>query len=129
MGEHKTTRIVELECQHTQIFERPFPKLGEVLWCLRCRTEQTVIAAPDEWKIRCQGCIYNRAFGAAKVNAEISAAKHRLKQPSHIVRIYNGNKFVRQFPEKIADVLPGMGGDRYHAVTDMSSDSNQHVPF
>ena len=121
MGEHKETRVVEFECHHTRIFPNPFPKLGDLLWCIRCQKEVRVTRSANEWRIRCQTCIYSRPFGAAKLNAEVSAAKHRMKNPSHVVRIYNGNEFVRQFPDKIAD--------RNQTVIPMRSDSDPTIPF
>jgi len=80
-----------------------------------------VIAAPDAYRIRCWGCVYTRAYGVAKLKAEIEAAKHRLRHPDHVVRIYNGNKFVRQFPDKIAH--------RDLNVTRMSSQRDPSIPF
>jgi len=116
MGEHKTTRVIEFDCHHSRTFPDPAPKVGEMLWCPRCNKDVRVIVAPKEWRIRCSGCIYSRPFGAAQINAEIAAAKHRLRNPDHVVRIYNGSSLVKTF------------GKSYQTVIKMSSDSDQ-IPF
>lgn len=122
MGEHKKeTHVVEFECHHTRIFIPPTPKVGDILWCPRCNGERKVITAPAEFRIRCQNCIYSRPFGAAKLNAEIAAAKHRLKNPDHVVRIFNGNEFIRQFPDERVG--------RNQTVIPMSSERDPSIPF
>lgn len=62
--------------------------------------------APNEWRIRCANCIYSRPFGAAQLNAEISAAKHRQNHPDHVVKIFNGNKLVKAFGNRNQTVMP-----------------------
>lgn len=121
MGEHRATQVIEFECHHTRVFQQPAPKVGDILWCPKCNRDVGVIRGVSEWRIRCQNCIYSRPFGSAKLNAEISAAKHRMRNPAHVVRIYNGSKFVRQFPDKIKD--------GYQTVIPMSSNGDQQAPF
>lgn len=121
MGEHKTTRIVEFECHHTRVFPDPAPKMGELLWCLRCAREVKVIRGSLEWRVRCMNCIYSRPFGAAKVNAEIAAAKHRMSHTDHVVGLYNGITLVRRFPDE--------SRDRNQTVIPMTSDSDPEIPF
>jgi hypothetical protein len=117
MGEHKTTHLIEFDCHHTRVFPNPAPKMGDQLWCPKCNKVATVISAPDEWRTRCVNCTYNRSHGAAKLNAEIAAAKHRMRHPEHVVRIYNGNVITQTF------------GNRNQIVIPMSSDSDPSIPF
>lgn len=74
--------------------------------------------APDEWRIRCRKCIYSRPFGAAQINAELSAIRHRRKNPDHPVGIYNGGKLVKTF-----------GDDRDRTVTPMLPGCDQTPGF
>lgn len=109
--EHTTRTQVTFECGHKRVFPAPTPKVGEILWCPQCAKDVKVMFAPDEWRIRCTGCIYSRPFGAAQLNAEISAAKHRMKHPDHAVRIYNGAKLVKTFGDlrdrTVTPMIPG----------------------
>jgi hypothetical protein len=97
MGEHNSRTLITYECGHSQLYGSPAPKLGEMVLCLRCRKYRKVITAPNEWRIKCRGCIYSRPFGQAQLNAEIAAAKHRMKNPAHIVDIWNGNVIRKSF--------------------------------
>lgn len=92
-----------------------------MLWCNRCRKELVVIRGVNEWRIQCQNCIYSRPFGAAKLNAEVSAAKHRMKHPDHVVRIYSGNQFMRQFPDAKTE--------RNQTVIPMTPERDSDIPF
>lgn len=94
-----TNTIIVLECGHTLHFARNVPLVGEVTLCLRCRTYKEVTVAPEEWRIKCQSCKHAKPFGAAKLLAEIGAARHRRQagNENHIVGIYNGAKLVRVF--------------------------------
>lgn len=111
MGQHTVKTQVTLECGHKRLFPSPVPKVGDILWCPQCVKEQPVLHAPDEWRVVCEGCRYSRPFGAARVSAEVSAAKHRMKHNSHSVRIYNGNKHVRTFGKLcdpiVTPMIPG----------------------
>lgn len=118
MTEHSSRVLITFSCGHNRLFAQPAPKQGETLWCLRCRNERKVISAPNEWKIRCRNCIYSRGFGAAQLNAEISAAKHRMKYPAHVVDIYNGQELRKSF-----------GVSRDQTVIGSSPDSDQIPGF
>ncbi len=97
MSGYSTKREITFDCGHKWHFSSPWPKLGDTLWCMSCRRERRVISAPDEWKIRCTNCTYNRGFGAAKINSEIAIGKHRRNHPGHIVKQFNGRELVRIF--------------------------------
>jgi hypothetical protein len=114
MTEHDSRALVTFSCGHSQYFRYPAPKQGETILCLRCRICRMVISAPDEWRLKCRNCIYTRAFGQAQLNCEISAGKHRIKYPGHVVDIYNGNVVRKTF-----------GVQRNQTVMRMSSDSDQ----
>lgn len=121
MGEHKTTRIIEFDCRHTRVFPDPAPKVGDTLWCLRCNKDVRVVRGTNEYRIRCQNCIYSRPFGTARLNAEIAAAKHRMSHTEHVVHLYNGTEFLRRFPDR--------DQDRNQTVIPMTSDRDSEVPF
>ena len=109
--------LIQFSCKHTRVFPNPAPRLGDTLWCPKCRAEVTVEHAPDEWRIRCVDCIYARAYGAAKINAEIAASKHRMRKTGHTVRLYNGNKLMRTFD------------GRNQTAISLSSHSDLEIPF
>lgn len=102
----RITYAILFDCKHSRIFEDPAPKMGDLLWCPRCARNVRVESAPAEWRIRCQDCVYTRGFGRARVNAEVAAAKHRIKQPSHVVDLFDGNTKVRRFGERYQTVIP-----------------------
>jgi hypothetical protein len=115
MSEHeKVSRLITYDCGHTQHYKNPYPKVGEMLYCLKCRMEVRVKLAPAEWRIRCRHCVYSRPFGDARLNAEISAAKHRRNHPSHVVALFQGGELIRTFPAN---------------PTDTGADCNQTVMF
>lgn len=111
------TYIVTFSCQHSRGFREPAPKRGEQLVCLKCSRTVTVIAAPAEYRIRCDNCGHCKPFGRAKINAEIAAAKHRMRHPGHVVRILDGAVTVGSF------------GDRDQTVIPMSPESDPRAPF
>lgn len=113
----RITHVVEFSCKHVRTFDAPSPKVGEKLWCPQCRIEVVVTRAPAEFRIRCENCTHSKPFGAAKLNAEIGAAKHRMRYPTHVVRIYDGLKIVKTFRDRDQTVIP------------MSSPSDQQIPF
>lgn len=115
--DRRITYIVTMDCLHTRIYEDPPPQKGEELWCLRCDVVRHVIAAPPEIRVRCQQCSFARAFGRARVNAEIGASKHRIKHPTHTVLMFDGKTVLRRFE------------DRYTPVISPSSDGDQQPMF
>lgn len=82
---------VTFACRHVRLFPEPYPKMGDVMWCPQCSREVSVINAPAYWRVRCETCMFSRATGAVKIDAEIKAAKHRMSFPTHVVRLYDGN--------------------------------------
>jgi DNA-directed RNA polymerase subunit RPC12/RpoP len=103
---------IHFDCGHTTYYQYPYPKVREMLWCIRCRKEVRVTLSEFEYKIRCQSCRYSRPFGRARVNAEIAASKHRMRHPTHVVHLYNGGEFLRSFPARPTDT----GADRDQTV-------------
>lgn len=117
-SEERATFLITFTCKHVRVFPEPAPKLGDVLWCLKCNADVRVESAPPEWRIRCEDCMYSPpGFGTGQINAEIAAAKHRMRKPGHVVRIINGRELVRTF------------GDRDQTVIPMSSESDLPIPF
>lgn len=112
------TFIITFACHHVRIFPEPAPKVGEILWCVKCNSDVRVKSAPAEFRIRCRDCMYAPAgYGTAQVNAEIAAAKHRMRKPGHVIDIVNGREVVRTFGERDQTVIP------------MSSESDLPIPF
>lgn len=107
-----TSHQVTFLCGHVRIFQGSAPPVvGDELWCVKCRNTTFVSVAPDEWRIRCRGCRYARAYGAAKLNAEIGAVRHRRAFSGHIVELLNGQEISRVFGQRT-------GPDRDPTVTD-----------
>jgi len=113
----KSNFMVLYSCYHTRVFKAPAPKIGEVMWCVRCRKEVVVMKAPPEIRIKCDDCSYGRGFGTARLNAEIQAAKHRLGNPTHTVHLYDGYKIAYTF------------GHRNQSEISMMQVSDQEIPF
>lgn len=93
-----TSYIVTYLCGHSRVYQNVQPPvIGDELWCPKCRRYTFVSLAPDEWRIRCRGCHYARSYGAAKLNAEIGAVRHRKAFTGHLVDLLNGEKVERTF--------------------------------
>lgn len=105
---NRVSFIITFDCKHTRIFPAPSPKIGDLLWCPKCAKDVHVANAPAEWRLRCQGCGYSKPFGDARLNAEISIAKHRMKFPTHMVTLYNGHNKIKNYGESYQDVIPMM---------------------
>jgi hypothetical protein len=105
MSEHDERHLITMECLHTTFFRAPAPKIGDTIWCLRCRKETVVRYAPNEWRIRCRECIYSRSFGADQASAQLSIGRHRRKFPTHAVRLINGNKLVETYGNECQETL------------------------
>jgi hypothetical protein len=88
---------------------------------MKCRKERVVVSGEHDWHIRCTGCLYNRGFGAAKTNAEIAIGRHRRKNPTHVMKLFNGKSLERIFNGGLPEPLPG--------VTDDVTDSDDKIPF
>lgn len=88
------TYRVRLACSYEVIFRAAPPMVGDDIYCVRCQKMCTVTHAPTEYRIRCRACSYGRAFGAARLNAEMAAARHRKRKPGHPVRIFNGRTLI-----------------------------------
>lgn len=82
-----------LSCGDYLSFSRPFPKVGETLWCTKCRTEQSVVKVDPEYMIRCRSCRYSRRCGRAKLTAHTFASKHALSR-AHVVVVLLGDRIV-----------------------------------
>lgn len=70
--------------------------------------------APDEWRIRCQGCTYSAGSGTSRIESELNSARHRMRYPAHTVRLYNGFQHVASYPDReqiVTESLPGFGPD------------------
>jgi hypothetical protein len=101
----RITFIITLDCWHSSVFKDPAPVIGDQIWCMKCQAYQVVRSAPAEYRIRCQKCTYSRTFGTSQINAEIAAAKHRMKRNSHTVLLMNGRRVVKRYQTDPASAL------------------------
>jgi hypothetical protein len=101
---------IVLSCLHTLTFDDPAPKMGETLWCARCRDYKPAAIAPPNYRLTCDhGCKgkqLKHEFGAAIVSAEASAVKHSLRRTGHRVTLANGDNVLQVFfhPLIVVDV-------------------------
>lgn len=106
--ENRVSYLVTFDCGHSKPFVEPAPAIGESLYCVRCNLPVRVVAAPPEWQIRCQNCMYSRKFGLGRTAAELAASKHRMKNPDHNVGIYNGKERIDTVGNCNQTVIPMM---------------------
>lgn len=97
--------LVVLDCKHQLHFQAPPPKVNDILWCNNCRKERRVESAPEEWRIRCVKCTYARTFGVSRTDAELAAGKHLRKMPEHKVKLFNGNRLINTFGQKMQAIF------------------------
>lgn len=85
---------IELECTHSRLFTSPYPVLGEVIYCVRCDTYQSVTEAPNAFTVKCAVCAYNggHAIWNSRENALDHAQRHIEKYPDHGIRMFNGKR-------------------------------------
>lgn len=93
--------VIVLSCLHTLIYTDPAPKMGETLWCPRCRDYRPCAVAPPNYILHCdhgcKGTQLRREYGSAIVTAETRAVKHALRRTGHRVTLSNGDMFIREF--------------------------------
>jgi hypothetical protein len=109
------THTVELSCRHVLIFAYP-PVTGETIWCHWCSSEQKVVQAPAEFRVKCRDCRANGRFGRARITAEIFACKHRRKQSGHTVDLFDGLKIVFTFGHRDGQLSFGDSAERVTAL-------------
>lgn len=59
-----------------------------------------------EYHVKCFKCGYHRYFGRAKIQAEVKAASHKQRNPTHLVRLYLGDELLRESAPQIQAQLP-----------------------
>lgn len=96
----KQTFVVELACKHIAYYSFPCPEVGEVIHCRKCGKYCAVTSSAVEYRAKCRACKYSKAYGTAKINAELGAVKHRKAKQGHIVDILLGTKVVTTFGDK-----------------------------
>ncbi len=108
MPYHKGPRPFILRCGHTVIFQNPYPKRTERLWCLRCEQymkldpkHYTVVGSEYRWK--CVTCHSGRRFGELKLTAEQKGIAHWRKRPGHTVHILYGDEHYATFNEHVGE--------------------------
>lgn len=95
-NENRTTYTVVLVCHHALEFCAPVPKVGERLWCARCRRDQTVARSRADYAVRCRDCRYSRRYGQAKLTAETAATMHAQRKQGHRVRVMDGYTVISE---------------------------------
>lgn len=94
--------MVEFDCgHHRECSRKRNPKPGDDIWCLRCHREVKMVRLVEEYRARCFTCRYSRPFGLAKIQAEIKAARHHNRNPSHEVKVLYGTEVSRVFPAQV----------------------------
>lgn len=96
MSEPFTGAIVLLNCGHTVAFTIHAPKMGEEIWCIRCREYSTVAHRNGEYRMRCTQCNYARRTGVARFAAETYAITHS-RRTAHKVDVYLGDTLFSEF--------------------------------
>jgi hypothetical protein len=95
----RITYLIVYKCKHVRMYEEPVPLNGELVWCVQCANEVYVTSSLNDYRIRCENCIYSRKFGVVLRDAEVAASRHsRSKQ--HCVRVYDGYVIVTRYGER-----------------------------
>jgi hypothetical protein len=103
-----------LKCGDTVEFNPP-AKRGESVICRRHGPTEVLDPLVKQWYVTCDGCAFERGYGAARLNAEIQGAKHRQRvrtnRDRHIVRLWTPDgKLHRTYGEGHGmDTLPVTG--------------------
>lgn len=106
MGDKVTAGDVRLSCDHVLHFDIATPHKKEVLWCHRCKAERHVvqIGSGKSYRVKCRTCKYTRGKDG-KLNAETSAAAHRIKRAHHVIDILDSQGvIVRTFQDDLERV-------------------------
>jgi hypothetical protein len=112
MPDRERTALVVLSCLHTILFEKPAPRIGEYVLCVRCDAYKRAVVPPDSYRVTCRDCTRApaRSYGSAKLRAEIDADKHARKLPGHRVIVLNGERHVsermHEAPASLLDTPP-----------------------
>lgn len=87
-------RTVLYSCQHSQIFTKPWPRIGEHVVCVRCADAVTVLSVDSEYRIKCRNCRFGRRFGVAgELTAKRSAGNHA-RTRAHTVDTFKGERLI-----------------------------------
>lgn len=92
----KYTVLVVLDgCSHTPEYDWQYrPLEGDAIYCYKCASVRTYVRYMDQYRVQCDDCRFTRNKGTAKLNAEIEASKHHLKNPDHMVKLFLGRQVV-----------------------------------
>ena len=84
-------RSALLHCHHSNDFSKPWPVIGDMVWCSSCREYSRVILVSTVYSARCRDCVYSRSFGRAHFAANQGAREHSQKK-GHTVDLRDGGK-------------------------------------
>lgn len=89
---------VMMDCRHIrERRRRDNPQVGDMMWCLRCHKDVSILKVIEEFRIKCMTCRYGRLGGTRVHGAATYAVKHHRKNPSHEVLILRGLDVVKTF--------------------------------
>lgn len=80
-------------CDHTRIFEYPYPKPGDELYCPDCHTARIVAELPEQYGAICKkkACVFARRSRPDLESAIKTSRSHMKSRPSHEVWVYKGD--------------------------------------
>ncbi len=93
------TWVILLDCKHTAFYTNAEPAIDEIVYCRKCNGFRVVVEGKTEYKVTCRNCRYSSKFGAARLNAEGAAVRHRApsSRSHHIVDVILGRKIVQTY--------------------------------
>lgn len=90
----RNTVLVRFEhCNHSRMFEFPYPVPGDPLYCPDCRKVRRVGELPDQLRVKCKTrhCTFARTGRPNMLSALHTSNSHIKSRNTHEVWIYKGN--------------------------------------
>lgn len=78
---------VELACHHVALYNAPYPKHNDIVYCRRCADYRTVVGQWFQFYNLCNRCRLNLSYGRDMNAARVGARKHLARYPTHTVSI------------------------------------------
>jgi hypothetical protein len=83
-----TRHVCLLKCGHTAYYD-PQPKIGDEVYCRRCRDYTKVRTSMQEYSWHCPTCHYTRPHGTDELEARRAGRRHQRKH-HHVVVLRRG---------------------------------------
>lgn len=92
MSRRKTQKrvCVRCECEHVLFFNNPYPRVNDLVYCVRCNKNVLVVAHLNTYTVDCVDCSYHSDGYFTEPVASIAAVRHNKKYPTHSVRVTRG---------------------------------------